>query len=162
MLSAVPSMAVLKAYLKLAGVPFETSTGRADLHAMRKSLATMLAARGVPQRTAQAHLRHTDPRLTAGVYTDENLLPTAAAISSLPSLPTTAAPGQAAAVATGTDGPVPQGEAQRAAHAQRAGLIHRQNGALECAEGDAQRGLKRSARNRSAVCNARQGRKMLR
>lgn len=38
---------------------------------------------GVPQRIAQAYLRHKDPRLTAGVYTDESLLPTAATIAQL-------------------------------------------------------------------------------
>jgi integrase len=55
---------------------------------MRKSLATFLAASGVPQRIAQAHMRHTDPRLTAVTYTDETLLPVAATIGNLPHLPT--------------------------------------------------------------------------
>ena len=47
-----------------------------------------MAACGVPQRLAQAHMRHTDPRLTSDVYCDESLLPIAAAIASLPALPT--------------------------------------------------------------------------
>ncbi len=82
--SAVPNMNVLKADLKFAGIEFQTAAGRADLHAMRMSLATMLATSGVGQRIAQHHLRHTDPRLTACTYTDESLLPTAATISALP------------------------------------------------------------------------------
>ncbi|MBC7773383.1 MAG: tyrosine-type recombinase/integrase [Pyrinomonadaceae bacterium] len=82
--SAVPNMKVLKADLKFAGIEFETPAGRADLHAMRKSLPTTLATSGVGQRIAQHHLRHTDPRLTACTYTDESLLPTAATISALP------------------------------------------------------------------------------
>ncbi len=84
----VPGMKVLKADLEAAGVPFETRSGRADLHAMRKSLNTYLAGQGVGQRIAQAHMRHTDPRLTAGAYTDESQLPIASAISGLPDLPT--------------------------------------------------------------------------
>lgn len=87
-LRAVPCMKVLRADLAYAGVADKTESGRIDLHAMRVSLGTFLASNGVPQRVAQAHLRHTDPRLTAGVYTDEALLPTAAAIAELPHLPT--------------------------------------------------------------------------
>ncbi len=131
-LSAVPGMKVLKADLKYAGIPFETLAGRVDLHAMRKSLATMLAVHGVAQRTAQAHLRHTDPRLTAGVYTDESLLPTAATISALPPLPTTAQPERKEARATGTDGPALDGRADRAAHAQRSGRTNKQNHTSGC------------------------------
>ncbi len=86
----VPGMKVLKADLRSAGIPFETRDGRVDLHAMRKSLNTYLAGQGVGQRIAQAHMRHTDPRLTAGAYTDESLLPVASTISELPDLPTSA------------------------------------------------------------------------
>ena len=87
-LRTVPGMKVLRADLKYAGVALKTDLGRIDLHGMRMSLGTFLAANGIPQRVAQAHLRHTDPRLTATTYTDEALLPTAAAIAELPSLPT--------------------------------------------------------------------------
>lgn len=40
-----------------------------DFHSLRVSCATMLAASGVPLTTAQRFLRHSDPRLTANVYT---------------------------------------------------------------------------------------------
>ena len=47
----------------------------------------MLAARKVSPRAAQALMRHSDPRLTAGVYTDEKLLPLAAELGTVPSVP---------------------------------------------------------------------------
>jgi methylmalonyl-CoA mutase cobalamin-binding subunit len=41
-------------------------------------------------------MRHTDPRLTAGVYTDEKILPLAAELVNVPAIPTA---GQAASAA---------------------------------------------------------------
>ena len=135
-LRRVPSMKVLRADLKAAGIPDETEAGRVDLHAMRMSLATFLAANGVPQRVAQAHMRHSDPRLTAGVYTDETLLPTAAAIAELPPLPTAPAPRPERLRATGTCDPTPGGIAEpaasRAAPAQRAAHTSTLSGASGC------------------------------
>jgi len=52
------------------------------------SLSTMLAANKVSPRAAQALMRHTDPRLTASVYTDEKLLPLAAELVSVPAIST--------------------------------------------------------------------------
>ncbi|MCA9311174.1 MAG: tyrosine-type recombinase/integrase, partial [Phycisphaerales bacterium] len=129
-LSAVPSMAVLRRDLELAGIEDETARGRIDFHAMRMGLATLLASAGVPQRIAQQHLRHTDPRLTSNVYTDQHVLPVANAIASLPPLPTTPdhhsqATEAAALRQTGTE-TTPAG-AQR--HAQRGGVTEGQNGA---------------------------------
>lgn len=83
-------MKMLKADLKAARVEFNTEAGLADLHAMRKALGTMLATHGVGQRIAQSHLRHTDPRLTANIYTDESILPVAASLATLPRLETKA------------------------------------------------------------------------
>lgn len=40
-----------------------------------------------PLRTAQAAMRHSDPSLTANVYTDPKLLDVARAVASLPDLP---------------------------------------------------------------------------
>jgi hypothetical protein len=42
---------------------------------------------GVPLRTAQDAMRHSDPSLTANVYTDPKLLDVAGAVASLPDLP---------------------------------------------------------------------------
>ena len=104
-LNDVPSMKVLRKDLAFAGIEFETSRGRIDLHAMRTGLATMLASAGVSQRLTQQHMRHTDPRLTNCVYTDEKVLPVAGAIAELPPLPTSPDDAQQQAIpmrATGT------------------------------------------------------------
>jgi hypothetical protein len=145
-LRRIPSMKVLRADLKAAGIPDEPEAGRVDLHAMRMSLATFLAANGVPQRVAQAHMRHSDPRLTSGVYTDETLLRTAAAIAELPPLPTKPVRRPERLRATGTcdvaaqtgETPVSPGIADdggpRAAPAQRAAHTRELSGASGCAE----------------------------
>jgi hypothetical protein len=56
------------------------------LHSLRDSLATMLAQSGVPPAVAMGIMRHRNTRLTLEAYTDEGLLPVAAAISALPSV----------------------------------------------------------------------------
>jgi len=55
-------------------------------HSLRVSLSTLLAAHKVSPRAAQALRPHTDPRLTASVYTDEKLLPLAAELVSVPAI----------------------------------------------------------------------------
>ncbi len=76
--------------LKLAGIPKRDARGRTvDVHALRTTFATHLSMGGVPLRTAQAALRHSDPKLTANVYTDPQLLDVKGALDSLPELPLT-------------------------------------------------------------------------
>ena len=58
-----------------------------DVHALRHSLGTHLSKGGVPLRTAQAAMRHSDPSLTANVYTDPALLDVAGSLDALPELP---------------------------------------------------------------------------
>jgi len=58
-----------------------------DIHALRHTFGTHLSKAGVPLRTAQAAMRHSDPSLTANVYTDPKLLDVAGALASLPDLP---------------------------------------------------------------------------
>ena len=78
---------VLERDLAFAGIAKRDELGRTfDLHAFRTSLCTHLARAGVPLRTAQAVMRHSDPALTANIYTDPTLLDTAAAVGSLPAL----------------------------------------------------------------------------
>jgi integrase len=78
---------VLGRDLAFAGIAKRDDLGRTvDLHAFRTSLCTHLARAGVPLRTAQAVMRHSDPSLTANIYTDPALLDTAAAVGSLPAL----------------------------------------------------------------------------
>jgi integrase len=64
--------------MRAAGIDF--SRGRVGLHSFRKGLATDLARRGVPEAIAQHLLRHSDPKLTRGAYTDARLLPLAEAV----------------------------------------------------------------------------------
>ncbi|MBB5353672.1 hypothetical protein HNR46_003933 [Haloferula luteola] len=71
-------------HLKEAGIPAIDGTGRKlDFHSFRYTFATRLARKGVSQRRAQELMRHSDPRLTANLYTDVNQLPTFEAVNSL-------------------------------------------------------------------------------
>ena len=70
-----------------AGIPDRDEAARyVGFHSLRVSLSTMLAAHKVSPRAAQALMRHSDPRLTASVYTDERLLPLAAELGSVPAI----------------------------------------------------------------------------
>jgi len=72
-------------HLKAAGIEQIDATGRKlDFHALRYTFATKLARKGVSQRLAQELMRHSDPRLTANIYTDAAHLPTFDAVESLP------------------------------------------------------------------------------
>lgn len=73
-----------------------------DLHALRTTYGTMLAASGVNIRTAMELMRHTDIRLTTKTYTDVRLLDTAGAANRLPHIDMT--PGAERMKATGTHG----------------------------------------------------------
>ena len=142
----------MRADLTHAGVADVAEAGRLDLHAMRKSLATYLAAQGVSQRLTQAHLRHSDPRLTAGVYTDETLLPVAAPIAELPPLPTEPVRPAEALRMTGTCD-------SGAAHAQRAAHSGVLTGSPECANvgSAATPGDDAQAQEKTATCAAVHG-----
>jgi integrase len=67
-----------------AGIQKRDHLGRvADFHCLRHTYCTMLANAGVPLRTAQALMRHSDPKLTANIYTDENALQLADSVNKL-------------------------------------------------------------------------------
>jgi hypothetical protein len=71
-LPVVPDMKVMKLDLAFAGINYgNREIGFADLHSMRMTLNTMLAAQGVNSRSRQAQLRHNDPRLTEITYFDQ-------------------------------------------------------------------------------------------
>src|SRR5207248_11219916 len=57
-----------------------------DVHALRTTFGTLLSKGGVAPRTAQAAMRHSDIRLTMGVYTDPKLLDVRGALDALPTL----------------------------------------------------------------------------
>lgn len=66
-----PSDDALHADLKRAGIERKDAAGRVvHFHAFRKTFQTWGAASGVGQRAAQELLGHSDPSLTANVYTD--------------------------------------------------------------------------------------------
>jgi len=72
----VPSAKTMRGDLAKCGIPAVDENGRrVDIHALRKTFCTFLHIAGVPQRIAQELMRHSEPRLTATVYTDANLLP---------------------------------------------------------------------------------------
>lgn len=78
--------------LEAAEIPKRDDRGRTlDLHALRTTFGTLLSRGGVPLRTAQSAMRHSDPSLTANVYTDPRLLDVAGALDALPLLPLDAA-----------------------------------------------------------------------
>lgn len=70
-----------------------------DVHALWHTFGTHLSKAGVPLRTAQAAMRHSDPSLTANVYTDPKLLDVAGAVASLVDLPLGGVSERTAAVA---------------------------------------------------------------
>ena len=73
--------------LAAAGIAKKDDRGRVlDLHALRTTFGTMLSKGGVGPRTAQAAMRHSDIRLTMGVYTDPKLLDIHGAMDALPDL----------------------------------------------------------------------------
>ncbi len=88
----VPSHHTVHADLLAAGIARTDDRGRkVDFHALRTTFITNLARAGVPQRQAMALARHTDPRLTANIYTDQDALPLAEAVAKLPSYGVTVA-----------------------------------------------------------------------
>jgi len=79
---------VMNRDLAAAGIPKRDVRGRVvDVHALRHTFGTNLCRAGVPLRTAQAAMRHSDPKLTANVYTDPALLDVAGAVDKLSGLP---------------------------------------------------------------------------
>jgi hypothetical protein len=78
-----------------------------DVHALRTTFGTHLSKGGVVPRTAQAAMRHSDIKLTMGVYTDPKLLDVRGALDVLPDLPlgyVPHVPQVQTAKATGADG----------------------------------------------------------
>ncbi len=86
--STVPDMKTIRADLRMADIePGSRELGYVDLHSLRMSLSTAMAAGGLSPRVRQAHMRHTDPRLTNNTYVDEALLPVADELTRMPWIP---------------------------------------------------------------------------
>ncbi|WP_309385617.1 tyrosine-type recombinase/integrase [Cerasicoccus frondis] len=76
--------AQFRRHLDQAGISRLDALGRKlDFHALRYTFATKLAREGTAQRTAQELMRHSDPKLTAQIYTDASQLPTFDAVQTL-------------------------------------------------------------------------------
>jgi len=98
---------ILDRDLRAAGIPKRDDRGRTvDVHAMRTTFGTMLSKTGTSPRTAQAAMRHSDIKLTMGVYTDPRLLDVRGAVEKLPALPLPSGthPTAGQVRVTGTDG----------------------------------------------------------
>jgi len=57
-----------------AGIEYDNRHGQVDRKSLRKMFGTHLAMKGMDLRTTQRLMRHSDPRLTANLYTDPMLL----------------------------------------------------------------------------------------
>ena len=78
---------MLRVDLKAAGIAYHDEYGRqADFHALRHTYGTMLNQAGVPLATAQRLMRHSDPKLTANIYTHIMVETKAEALAKLPTL----------------------------------------------------------------------------
>ncbi|MCS7305397.1 MAG: site-specific integrase [Thermoguttaceae bacterium] len=70
--------------LEAAGINVVNASGQpADFHALRSIYATQLARLGLNLQTAQALMRHSDPRLTARTYTKLGIVDLGRAVSRL-------------------------------------------------------------------------------
>jgi integrase len=78
---------MIQADLEAAGVPYVKEGRTLNFHALRVSFVSSLALSGVPLAVAQKLARHSDPRLTANVYTHLGLADLSRAVESLPPLP---------------------------------------------------------------------------
>jgi integrase len=86
------SIKLFDTILQLAGIPKIDANGRTlDIHALRHSFASRLARAGVSITQAQKALGHSDPRLTANVYTHLGVDDLRAALECVPALPSTPA-----------------------------------------------------------------------
>ena len=80
-------MTMFKRDLKAAGIPYINEFGEyADFHAIRHTCNTRMAKYGVPLAIRQKQMRHSDPKLTACVYLDDNALPVDAQVNIQPPL----------------------------------------------------------------------------
>ena len=85
--SMFSKLRAFKKDLIAAGIPFiDERELRFDLHAARMTFNTRMANGNIPTRVAMHAMRHSEERLTTGVYTDASRLPVAAHVASLPSL----------------------------------------------------------------------------
>ncbi len=71
-----PILRTFKADLVRAEIEYEVGSKQADRKCLRKTFCTHLALRGVDLWAAVKMMRHRDPKLTIGVYSELGLLDT--------------------------------------------------------------------------------------
>ena len=99
---------MLKVDLKAAEIPEKDAGGRfVDFHALRHTYITNVVKSGASVKVCQELARHSDPKLTLGVYTHLSVHDRAAGVRALPD-GTTRRPDKEAARATGTFDAVPR------------------------------------------------------
>ena len=95
---------MLRVDLAAAEIPYRDSAGRvADFHSLRHSFITHASRSCKSSRMTQELARHSDPKLTANIYTHPEMRDLAAVVASMPLLNGAGRPAEAVA-ATGTDG----------------------------------------------------------
>ncbi len=78
---------MLRVDLEAAGVPYVDEYGRiGDFHAFRHTYGTLGAKAGIPLATMQRLMRHSDPKLTANLYTHVLVQDKAEELSKLPQI----------------------------------------------------------------------------
>jgi hypothetical protein len=81
----IASMRKMHEHLKAAEIPVCNEQGcKVDFHALRMTYNMNLELAGASVQVRQELLRHSDPRLTTGTYTDTTRLETASFIEKLP------------------------------------------------------------------------------
>jgi len=80
----IPRIKRIKKDVEKAGLIYRDALGRdLDFHALRYAWATFLARSGVTTRQLQALCRHSDPKLSANIYTDASQIDTFGAVQHL-------------------------------------------------------------------------------
>ena len=83
----IPRITHFRADLVKAGIePVNAAGERIDFHALRMTFQMRLTLNGISPRVVMEAMRHSDMKLTTKTYTDAGMLPTRAAICSLPRL----------------------------------------------------------------------------
>ena len=78
---------MLRVDLEAAGIPATDEYGRVvDFHSLRHTFGTLGAKAGIPLATMQKLMRHSDPKLTAGIYTHVLVADKADELAKLPEL----------------------------------------------------------------------------
>lgn len=72
--------------LERAGIPFETTDGAVDFHALRSTYGTLLIKAGVDIKTVQMLMRHASPLMTLSMYVKSSEEDRVKAVESMPNL----------------------------------------------------------------------------